>query len=130
MSPALTPDERTRMRHCLAEKVMGWTYNASAEDQFKPSHRVYRDKNGDMAQYVNDWKPDTDWQQAGMVVEALRKKWRDEKKLYWWEFEDRYHWWNAAIRQVEGEYIVSADGNTLPEAICRAAWAVVKEEMT
>jgi len=66
------------MRRVLAEKALGWTL---IPDDGKGEAWV--DANRHLRCWADDWHPDTDWEQCGLVIEAMRaKRWE-------WYVEDQ-----------------------------------------
>ena len=59
--------EREQIRTALATKLMGWTLS--------PNGYWWQDRHGVCVQHAGElWRPDEDWKQCGMVIEAMQAR--------------------------------------------------------
>jgi len=102
--------ELERMREVLAEKAMGW---------HKGARVVWINTEEAWGECDFSWEPDADWEQCGMVIEAMRKK------GWCWEgsFADEGSVWCEWWRVIEYEENVcfSGRGKTFTQAVCYVA---------
>lgn len=136
-TPTHTPEETMEMRRRLAELCFTL--------QDRNGHTWLADKDGDYYCTLEEWRPDSHlsigWAQAGMVVEAMRVRWRRETPdgtPYWqyeWRFCSSNGKWGAFIADTDVFIEVSGDdieyeewADTLPAAICWAAHACLRAE--
>jgi len=65
-----------KMRSLLATRCMEWTVGRdSHNNQWWVTHGTYKDREGRIWRTVSAkwWRPDTDWQQCGMVIEKMHE---------------------------------------------------------
>ena len=57
------------MRRILAERAMGWEFNVASR------YWKWREANGArVSMHKSQWQPDRNWQQCGLVIEAMRER--------------------------------------------------------
>jgi len=124
--------EREQIRTALATKLMGWTQMYLVEYDTD----VWMEPSGEdkllgmdgwlvvegMYDY-RDWRPDEDWKQCGMVIEAMREKgwcwdgsFTDDEDGVWCS------WWRVTDDgDVSDDTSFSGVGDTFCEAVCYVA---------
>lgn len=95
----------------VAEKVMEWT-----------AFRFYRDHYGEYVGRIDDWRPTTDWRDAGRVIDRMRE-------LGWWlELEQTEEEEFTACYWKESRSPADTISRTHPLAITLAALAALTGE--
>jgi len=124
-------EDMQTVRDVLATEVMGWERIPWAEAPYGQSHAWSDD--GFIRAKKSSWHPDTDWEQCGMVIKAMRAKGTDERPVSWSMHQEPMGAWAVQIWRFDDaghEYMIaSARCDTFPEAVALAAYrAVVGEE--